>query len=343
MRWDDYVQSGPACVSGTRAGRGSECFAGVYDQGRKDGGGFEPGVEFALERLLVSPSFLFRTETDPPGVSGNYRLSDLELASRLSFFLWSSIPDDELLKAAEQGKLKDPVVFERQAQRMLADPRSESLTKNFAGQWLQLRNLDSVRPGDPYSYDFDDSLRKGLYRETEMFFDSVLRENRPVLELLTANYTFVNERVALHYGIPNVSGSEFRRVELPVESHRHGILGQGSILTITSHPNRTSPVLRGKWILANVLGTPPADPPPNVPVPGDPPDSSESSHSSRADGRAPSGRALPYVSLDDGSARICTREVLTPLAGCVRSMNPGTPWILPGPFQMERSSRAWTT
>jgi hypothetical protein len=242
-----------------------------YDEGRKDGTGFEPGLEFALERLLVSPSFLFRVETDPPGVSGNYRLSDLELASRLSFFLWSSIPDDELLNAAEQGKLKDPVVFERQVHRMLADSRSESLTKNFAGQWLQLRNLESVRPGDPYSHDFDDSLRNGLHRETEMFFDSVLRENRPVLELLTANYTFVNERVALHYGIPNVLGSEFRRVELPVESHRHGILGQGSILTITSHPNRTSPVLRGKWILANILGTPPADPPPNVPALQTPP------------------------------------------------------------------------
>ena len=241
-----------------------------YQEGRQNGAGFEDGVEFALERLLISPAFLFRTEADPPGTSGIYRLSSLELASRLSFFLWSSIPDDELLNAAEQGRLKDPAAIQRQAERMLADPRSEALTKNFSGQWLQLRNLDSVKPGDPYAHDFDDSLRNGLRRETEMFFGSILREDRGVLDLLTANYTFLNERVALHYRIPNVLGSEFRRVELPEESRRRGILGQGSILTITSHPNRTSPVLRGKWILSNVLGTPPPDPPPNVPSLKDP-------------------------------------------------------------------------
>ncbi len=251
-----------------------------YEDGRKDGGSFEAGIEFALRRLLVSPEFLFRIEADPPktasktGVTVNvanaepsvYRLSDLDLASRLSFFLWSSVPDDALLRAAEQAKLKDPAVLARQVERMLADPRSEALTQNFAGQWLQLRNLDSVRPGDPFSLAFDDSLRIGLRRETELFFDSIVRENRSVLDLLTANYTFLNERVALHYGIPNVIGSEFRRVELPADSPRRGILGQGSILTITSHPNRTSPVLRGKWILKNILGTPPPDPPAVVPA-----------------------------------------------------------------------------
>ena len=250
-----------------------------YDQGRKDGGNFEAGVEFALRRLLVSPEFLFRIEADPPkGTSGAttinaayqatdiYRLSDLELASRLSFFIWSSIPDDSLLNAAEQGKLKDPAVLGREVERMLADPRSEALTQNFAGQWLQLRNLDVARPGDPFSLTFDDSLRQGLRQETELFFDSIVREKRPVLELLTANYTFLNERVALHYGIPNVLGSEFRRVQLSPDSPRRGILGQGSILTITSHPNRTSPVLRGKWILKNILGTPPPDPPAVVPA-----------------------------------------------------------------------------
>jgi Protein of unknown function (DUF1592)/Protein of unknown function (DUF1588)/Protein of unknown function (DUF1587)/Protein of unknown function (DUF1585)/Protein of unknown function (DUF1595) len=251
-----------------------------YEDGRKDGSSFEAGIEFALRRLLVSPEFLFRIEADPPktasktGVTVNvanaepsvYRLSDLDLASRLSFFLWSSVPDDALLRAAEQARLKDPAVLERQVERMLADPRSEALTQNFAGQWLQLRNLDSVRPGDPFSLAFDDSLRIGLRRETELFFDSIVRENRSVLDLLTANYTFLNERVALHYGIPNVIGSEFRRVELPADSPRRGILGQGSILTITSHPNRTSPVLRGKWILKNILGTPPPDPPAVVPA-----------------------------------------------------------------------------
>jgi Protein of unknown function (DUF1592)/Protein of unknown function (DUF1588)/Protein of unknown function (DUF1585)/Protein of unknown function (DUF1587)/Protein of unknown function (DUF1595) len=234
-----------------------------YDNGRKDGETFEAGIEFALRRLLVSPEFLFRIEANNATQS---RVGELELASRLSFLIWSSIPDDNLLTAAELGKLKDPMVLERQVQRMLADSRSEALTQNFAGQWLQLRNLDVVRPGDPFSLTFDDSLRHGLRRETELFFDSIVREKRPVLELLTANYTFLNERVAIHYGIPNITGSEFRRVQLPADSPRRGILGQGSILTITSHPNRTSPVLRGKWILKNILGTPPPDPPAVVPA-----------------------------------------------------------------------------
>jgi hypothetical protein len=238
-----------------------------YEAGRVEGG-FEQGIQAALERLLVSPEFLFRIERDPahlvPGAA--YRLSDLELASRLSFFLWSSIPDDELLDVAARGKLKDPAVLERQVRRMLADPRSEALTSNFPGQWLLLRNLPAVWP-DPLSFpDFDDNLRQAMRRETELFFDSILREDRSVLELLKANYTFVNERLARHYGIPNVYGSHFRRVTLPADSPRGGLFGQGSLLTVTSYATRTSPVVRGKWILENVLGTPPPAPPPNVPA-----------------------------------------------------------------------------
>jgi Protein of unknown function (DUF1592)/Protein of unknown function (DUF1588)/Protein of unknown function (DUF1585)/Protein of unknown function (DUF1587)/Protein of unknown function (DUF1595)/Planctomycete cytochrome C len=246
-----------------------------YNNARKDGEDFEAGIELALRRLLVSPEFLFRIEADPaitartiPAANGTpfvYRISDLELASRLSFFLWSSIPDEELLKVAENGSLRDRAVLEKQVHRMLTDPRSETLTTNFAGQWLELRNMDTKKPGDPYSLAYDETLRRGLQRETELFFDSVVRENRPTMELLTAKYTFLNQRVAEHYGIPNIQGSDFRRVELAEESPRRGLLGQGSILTITSHPNRTSPVLRGKWILKNILGTPPPDPPPNVP------------------------------------------------------------------------------
>ena len=241
-----------------------------YDEARAGGEDFEGGIERALRYLLASPDFLFRFEADPvdAAAGGVYPVSDFELASRLSFFLWSSLPDDELLAAADAGRLGDPAELERQVRRMVADLRSSALTENFAGQWLQLRNLadPSVRPGDPYSLAFDESLRQGLIRETELFFDSILRGNRSVLDLLTADYTWLNERVAAHYGIPNVQGSHFRRVNLPPDSPRRGILGHGSILTLTSHAIRTSPVLRGKWILNNVLGTPPPDPPPNVPA-----------------------------------------------------------------------------
>ena len=223
----------------------------------------------------MSPEFLYRIEADPAAASaapaigspGVYRLRDLELASRLSFFLWSSIPDDELLDAAEQGLLADPAELERQVRRMLADPRSTALTENFAGQWLQLRNLETVvRPGDPYSRTFDESLRQGLLTETKLFIDSILREDRGLLEILTADYTFLNERVARHYGLTDVQGSHFRRVELPASSPRRGLLGHGSVLTLTSHAIRTSPVNRGKWVLVNILGTPPPDPPANVPA-----------------------------------------------------------------------------
>ena len=187
----------------------------------------------ALRRLLVSPEFLFRVETAPDGISADapYRIQDLSLASRLSFFLWSSIPDEELLVAAESGTLSDPAELTRQVERMLADPRSKAVTENFAGQWLQLRNLaTTVRPGDPFSLAFGEALRQGLQRETELFFDSVVRDNRSAVELLTANYTFLNERVAGHYGIPNVQGNHFRRVTLPPDSPRRGLLGHGSIL-----------------------------------------------------------------------------------------------------------------
>ncbi len=243
---------------------------GFYADERAAGGAFEAGIELALRWLLASPDFLFRVEAPPLDVADAdvYRIGDLELASRLSFFLWSSIPDDALLRAAEEGRLSDPAELERQVRRMLADPRADALTRNFAGQWLQLRNLadPAVRPGDPYSLAFDESLRRGMIRETELFFDSIVRENRPALELLTAGYTFLNERVAAHYGVPDVQGSHFRRVALPAGSPRRGLLGHGSILTLTSHAIRTSPVLRGKWILNNILGTPPPDPPPNVPA-----------------------------------------------------------------------------
>ncbi len=240
-----------------------------YEMGRADGGSFDAGIELALRRLLVSPEFLVRIEADPATVdpATPYRVSDFELASRLSFFLWSSIPDDELLTLAERGELSAPATLERQLRRMVADPRSGSLTSNFAGQWLQLRNLATVvRPGDPYSLAFDETLRQAMIRETELFFDSVVRDNRSVFDLLTADYTFLNERLAGHYNVPNVQGSHFRRVMLPADSPRGGLLGQGSILTLTSHAIRTSPVLRGKWILNNILGTPPPDPPPNIPA-----------------------------------------------------------------------------
>ena len=236
-----------------------------FDRGRA-AGSFDNGIEMALRRLLVSPEFLFRVERDPEGIApgASYRLSDLELASRLSFFLWSSVPDDELLAVAERGGLGDARVFEAQVERMLADPRSEALVSNFAGQWLTLRNAAAVRPDEDEFPDFGEGLRQAFRRETELLFDSVLREDRSTLGLLAADYTFVNERLARHYGIPNVRGSHFRRVALD-DAARGGLLGHGSILTVTSYANRTSPVNRGKWVLENILGTPPPPPPPDVP------------------------------------------------------------------------------
>jgi hypothetical protein len=236
-----------------------------YQSGKQDGG-FESGIELALDRILASPKFLFRVEHDPAGTTAGdtYRISDFELASRLSFFLWSSIPDDELLRLANEGKLKDPVVFDRQVRRMLADGKSQALVDNFAGQWLQLRNLRNVQPNSDLFPDFDDNLRQSFRRETELLFESVVQEDRSVLDLLTADYTFVNERLARHYGIPDIYGSRFRRVAV-TDDARRGLLGQGSILALTSHAERTSPVVRGKWILENILGTPVPPPPPDVP------------------------------------------------------------------------------
>jgi len=240
-----------------------------YKEGRDtkgNEGGFEAGIEMAVQRILVSPEFLFRIERDPAGVAPGtpYRISDLELASRLSFFLWSSIPDEQLLDLAERGKLKDSEVLQQQVKRMLADSRSKALVDNFAGQWLYLRNVRSALPDLAEYPDFDENLRDALQKETELFFESMLREDHSVLDLLNANYTYVNERLARHYGIPNVYGSHFRRVAL-ADENRRGLLGQGSILLVTSYANRTSPTLRGKWLLDNLLGAPPPPPPPNVP------------------------------------------------------------------------------
>ena len=237
----------------------------LYRAGRSKAG-FEVGIRMAIEGMLVSPGFLFRTERDPANVIPDtaYLISDVELASRLSFFLWSSIPDDELLDLAERGRLKDPVVLEQQVRRMLRDSRSQSLVSNFAGQWLFLRNMRTKAPDLAVFANFDENLRKAFIKETELFFESIVRENRSVLDLLNADYTFLNERLARHYQIPNVYGSHFRRVTLN-DVNRKGLLGQGSILAVTSYATRTAPTLRGKWLLENILGTPPPPPPPDVP------------------------------------------------------------------------------
>ena len=236
-----------------------------YDTGRNNGD-FETGIQNGLRLVLSSPEFLFRSEPDPEGIRPGeiYPVDDLALASRLSFFLWSSIPDDALLALAVEGRLSDPEVLSGQVERMLADARSNALVENFAGQWLFLRNLQSVSPDSKLFPNFDDNLRQAFRTETELFFESVIREDRSILDLLTAEYTFVNERLARHYEIDDVYGSHFRRVTLE-DSNRRGLLGHGSILTITSMPNRTSPVLRGKWVLENILGTPPPAPPSDVP------------------------------------------------------------------------------
>ena len=237
-----------------------------YRDGQRAAGVFDDGIEQALIRVLTDPDFLFRIERTPAGATPGapYALGDLELASRLSFFLWSSIPDDELLDTAAAGRLRDPATFERQVRRMLADGRADALIENFFGQWLLLRNMSTVRP-DPMAFpEFDENLRAAFERETELFLQSQIRGDRPLTELLTADYTFANERLARHYGIPNVYGSRFRQVPLP-GGRRAGLLGHGSLLTVTSYADRTSVVLRGKFILENMLGTPPPPPPADVP------------------------------------------------------------------------------
>ncbi|MBV8842955.1 MAG: DUF1592 domain-containing protein, partial [Bryobacterales bacterium] len=245
----------------------TETLMSFYQQGRNQGGDFEHGVEMALRRILADLEFVFRKEAEPanlkPGTK--YRITDVELASRLSFFLWSSIPDDELLNLAAQNRLHDPAVLEQQVKRMLADSKSDQLVLNFAGQWLSLRALPTVSPVTALFPDFDDNLREAMRKETEMFVDSIVHEDRPVTELLDGNYTFLNERLAKHYGIPGIYGSNFRKVQLAPEfDMRRGLLGKASLLTISAQPNRTSPVGRGKAVMQIFLGVSPPDPPPGV-------------------------------------------------------------------------------
>jgi hypothetical protein len=243
-----------------------ETLLSFYQRERTATNSFEAGIEMALRRVLADPEFVFRFEPPPANIAPGtqYRITDTELASRLSFFLWSSIPDDALFDLAIQGKLHEPAILEQQTRRMLGDPRSRALVTNFAGQWLYLRDLKSANPDSREFPDFDDNLRQAFQRETEMLFESIVHQDQPVLNLLDANYTFVNERLAKNYGIPNVYGPDFRRVPVPLDARR-GLLGQGSMLMVTSNANRTSPVQRGKWILENLLGSPPPLPPPNVP------------------------------------------------------------------------------
>ena len=280
-----------------------------YEAGRREGS-FGRGIQRALERLLVDPEFLFRIESDPvdsrPGTA--YEISDLALASRVSFFLWSSIPDDELRDVARRGELRDPVVLERQVRRMLADPRSSALVNSFAAQWLYLRNLRAVTPDVNEFPEFDENLRDALQRETELFLHSQLREDRSLVELLTADYTFVNQRLAEHYQIPNVYGSHFRRVALD-GTPRAGLLGQGSILTVTSYATRTSPVLRGKWLLENILGTPPPLPPPERAGPAGTRRERCPRLGPGADGATPGESGLCDVSCPHGSPRLRPREL----------------------------------
>jgi hypothetical protein len=239
----------------------------IYRAGHAEGG-FEAGIESALSSILVNPQFLFRIERDPPNTPPKtaYRISEVELAARLSYFLWSSMPDDELLDLAESDKLSRPDILEQQVRRLLADRRSQSLVTNFAAQWLYLRNLDSASPDMRLFPDFDDNLRQALRRETELLFQSVVADDRSALDLIKSDHTFLNERLAKHYEIPHVYGGRFRRVAVNDESHRGGLLRQGSILTVSSYATRTSPVIRGHWVLQNLLGSAPPPPPPDVPA-----------------------------------------------------------------------------
>jgi hypothetical protein len=235
-----------------------------YAQARADGGTFDEGIRFGVQGILANPRFMFRIEQQPQTTNDAYRVADLDLASRLSFFLWGTLPDQELLKAAGDGTLRNPAVMDRQVRRMLADPRSSALSTRFAAQWLRLQDVEKVRPDGLLFPNWDGSLSESFVRETELFFDSIVRDNRSVLDVITADYTFVNERLARHYGIPNVTGPDFRRVPLP--DQRRGLLTQGSVLLLTSVADRTSPVQRGKWVLQVLLGSPPPPPPPNVPA-----------------------------------------------------------------------------
>jgi len=238
----------------------------LYKQG-KETGGFESGIRLALQKILVSPEFLFRVELAPAGAAPGtaYQISDIELASRLSFFLWSSIPDDELLAVADRGGLKDPAMLDRQVRRMLADSRSDSLIKNFVGQWLFLRNIPNIQPDVTVFTYFDDNLREAMGKETEMVVSASMHEDRSIIDLLKTNYTYVNQRLAEHYGIPGIYGNQFRRIDI-TDPNRLGLLGHASISAVTAYPNRTAPTIRGKWVLEQLFGSPPPPPPPNVPT-----------------------------------------------------------------------------
>ena len=285
--------------------RDTESLMGLYDVGRKNGG-FEGGIETALRGILADPDFLFRMETEPQNVrpGSAYRISDLELASRLSFFLWASIPDDELLDLASRNRLSNAAVLEQQVKRMLADPRSRALVESFAAQWLFLRNLTDFTPAQVKYPDWEDNLRQAFRREMEMFFESIMHEDRNVVDLLTADYTFVNERLAKHYGIPNIYGPQFRRVTLgPEFDVRRGLLGKGSFLSVSSQPDRTSPVKRGVWVLENILGSHPPEPPPQVPPLED----------------TPGAQAGKVLSLRE---RLESHRRNQPCSGCHRIMDP---------------------
>jgi len=280
----------------------------LYQQGAQTGG-FESGVRLALQKILVSPAFIFRAEYDPPNVPAGtaHQVSDTELASRLSFFLWSSIPDDELLALAESGRLSDKSVMAAQVKRMLTDPRSHELVKNFTGQYLFLRNIERISPDPATLPNFDENLRQALAKETELVVESTVREDRSVADLLKTDYTFLNQRLAEHYGIKGIYGNEFRRVAL-TDPNRFGLLGQASILTVTSYPNRTAPTIRGKWVLLQILGTPPPPPPPNVP-------SLKNDETTKKPDHAPTHGAAPIQSRlcclppHDGPARLRAREL----------------------------------
>ena len=281
-----------------------------YRDGRK-GESFEIGIQFALRRILASPSFVFRPEAEPSSLTaGNsYPVSDLELASRLSFFFWSTIPDEPLLRSAEQGRLRQPAELTAQVRRLLRDARSAAFVSNFAGQWLHLRNLKGKVPNSDLFPDFDDNLRQAFQRETELFFESVVQENRSVLDLMTADYTFVNERLARHYGIPGVFGGEFRRVQLRDETRR-GLLGKGAVLLVTSHANTTSPVLRGKWVLENIIGAPPPAPPADLDTALKPePAGAPPSTMRRADGAAPRQPGVRHLPSHHRPDRFRAREL----------------------------------
>jgi mono/diheme cytochrome c family protein len=293
-----------------------------YQAGRSDDGSFDDGIEAALQRVLVDPEFVYRLEPEPAGIAAGkaYRISDLALASRLSFFLWSSVPDDQLLDLAAQGKLKDAAVLEQQVKRMLADPKADALVANFTGQWLSVRSLQSSEPVINLFPDFDDNLRAAYQREIELFFGSIVHEDRSVLDLLTANYTYVNERLAKQYGIPNVYGPQFRRVTLPQElDMRRGLLGKGALLTVTSNAARTSPVARGKWFLQTFLGVSPPDPPPNVPV------IKEKPVDSTGNSKAPTMRETMEAHHSSPSCATC-HKIFEPIGLAMENFDPVGTW-----------------